>query len=82
MEGIFGDMQKNMDKMFREVTEKAETLKDLNPKDELIHLEKDDVLFYKSHFSAFRGKLLYLVNGSSISIERTTIEEIKKKLLP
>ena len=77
MEGIIGDMQKNIDKMFRDVTEKTGTLKD-----ELIHLEKDDVLFYKSHFSAFRGKLLYLTNGSSISIERTTIEEIKKKLLP
>lgn len=82
MEGLFGDMEKNMGKMVKEVIEKAESLKDLTPKDELIHLEKDDVLFYKSHFSAFRGKLLYLTNGSSISIERTTIEEIKKKLLP
>ena len=70
------------DNMMKDLENNLNKLKDVTPKDELIHLEKDDVLFYKSHFSAFRGKLLYLVNGSSISIERTTIEEIKKKLLP
>ena len=70
------------DNMMKDLEDKFSNLKNITPKDELIHLEKDDVLFYKSHFSAFRGKLLYLTNGSSISIERTTIEEIKKKLLP
>lgn len=75
-------MQDIMKNMMDNLKKDAASLKDLTPKDELIHLEKDDVLFYKSHFSAFRGKVLYLTNGSSISIERTTIEEIKKKLLP